>query len=132
MLRYFAGEVEFGVVSQATFAFNRISAALSVIVKNLDALSGLAAETERLVALTAALVAAGARAEEGGGTPEDDLAVGVAKKERSRFNLAKSDDDVAAAVAPVRRPHEWIRLAREQADDRPASARTHARMERVG
>lgn len=43
------------MVNQAAFAFNRISAALSVIVNNIDQLSGLAAETQRLAALFAAL-----------------------------------------------------------------------------
>jgi len=30
--RYFAGEVEFGVIAQATYAFNQISSALSTFV----------------------------------------------------------------------------------------------------
>lgn len=60
--RYFAGEIEFGVISQASFAFGRIEAALSVIVMNLVSLSGLAAGTERLDALTKAM-----RGHSGGG-----------------------------------------------------------------
>jgi hypothetical protein len=71
--------VEFGVVSQASFAFSRISAALSVIVKNLDQLSGLAAETERLGALAGALGACAA-GDGGGGDVGDAAAVGAAKK----------------------------------------------------
>ena len=33
--RYFRGEIEFGVISQASFAFQSIQTALSVIVNNL-------------------------------------------------------------------------------------------------
>ncbi|GFR44756.1 hypothetical protein Agub_g6087, partial [Astrephomene gubernaculifera] len=56
--RYFAGEIEFGVISQASFAFSRIDAALSVIINNLAQIAGLAAETERLEALLDAMSAA--------------------------------------------------------------------------
>ncbi|CAM6096254.1 unnamed protein product [Calypogeia fissa] len=49
--RYFAGEVEFGVIAQTGFAFNRILSALSVIVMKFDNFSGLAAQTERLDSL---------------------------------------------------------------------------------
>lgn len=39
---YFRGEIEFGVISQASFAYSRIDAALSVIINNLATISGLA------------------------------------------------------------------------------------------
>ncbi|KAG1676622.1 hypothetical protein FOA52_008751 [Chlamydomonas sp. UWO 241] len=55
--RYFRGEIEFGVISQTSFAFSSIEAALSVIINNLAQLSGLAAETNRLHALLAAMEA---------------------------------------------------------------------------
>ncbi|KAG2486371.1 hypothetical protein HYH03_014951 [Edaphochlamys debaryana] len=61
--RYFSGAIEFGVISQASFAFSRIDAALSVIINNLGALSGLAAETERLDSLVAAMEGRQAEAE---------------------------------------------------------------------
>ena len=47
--RYFAGEVEFGVVTQAGFAFRTVQSALNIIINNFETLSGLAAETDRLV-----------------------------------------------------------------------------------
>ena len=46
--RYFAGEVEFGVVTQAGYAFRTVQSALNIIVGRFEQLSGLAAETERL------------------------------------------------------------------------------------
>lgn len=49
--KYFSGEIRFGTITQAAFAFNRIEAALTYVVSNLGALSSLAAETERLDAL---------------------------------------------------------------------------------
>ncbi|GLC38395.1 hypothetical protein PLESTB_001582400 [Pleodorina starrii] len=63
--RYFSGEIEFGVISQASFAFSRIDAALSIIINNLAQISGLAAETERLDALIAAMGGLGAAAAAG-------------------------------------------------------------------
>eukprot|EP00250_Pteridium_aquilinum_P026495 c33097_g1_i1 orf=135-2078(+) len=54
--RYFAGEVEFGVISQTGFAFKSILTALSVIVLKFDHFSGLAAQTERLDGLLEALL----------------------------------------------------------------------------
>ncbi|KAL2630011.1 hypothetical protein R1flu_014697 [Riccia fluitans] len=53
--RYFAGEVEFGVIAQTGFAFNRILQALSLIVMRFDNFSGLAAQTERLDSLLTSL-----------------------------------------------------------------------------
>ena len=53
--KYFSGEVRFGTITQVSFAFNRIEAALSYVVNHLAALSNLAAETERLDSLLTAL-----------------------------------------------------------------------------
>ncbi|CAK0734001.1 hypothetical protein CVIRNUC_000368 [Coccomyxa viridis] len=53
--RYFAGEVEFGVITQVSFAFGRIESALNYILNHLNELSGLAAQAERLDALLAAV-----------------------------------------------------------------------------
>lgn len=61
---YFAGDIRFGTITQVSFAFNRIEAALSYVVNHLASLSSLAAETERLDALLSALSAA---AQGGGG-----------------------------------------------------------------
>lgn len=52
---YFRGEIEFGIISQVGFAFRQVEHALTLIVRNLESFSGLAAETERLDALAAAL-----------------------------------------------------------------------------
>ncbi|CAD7702533.1 unnamed protein product [Ostreobium quekettii] len=48
---YFAGMIEFGVISQASYAFGRIEAALGAIVANFQEISGLAAQTERLAVM---------------------------------------------------------------------------------
>jgi ABC-type uncharacterized transport system fused permease/ATPase subunit len=49
--RYFNGEVPFGAVTQAGFAFRTVSNALNVVVARFEELTKLAAETERLDAL---------------------------------------------------------------------------------
>ena len=49
--RYFRGEVPFGAVTQAGFAFRTVSNALNVVVARFEELTALAAETERLDAL---------------------------------------------------------------------------------
>mmetsp|Transcript_14977 Transcript_14977/g.45203 ORF Transcript_14977/g.45203 Transcript_14977/m.45203 type:complete len:636 (-) Transcript_14977:410-2317(-) len=54
--RYFAGDIEFGVIAQVGFAFHRIEGALSLLVQNLSDLSGLAAKTERIDTLFLALL----------------------------------------------------------------------------
>eukprot|EP01018_Ginkgo_biloba_P012072 Gb_27197 [translate_table: standard] len=53
--RFFAGKVEFGVVTQSGFAFQRVLSALSVVILKFDHFSGLAAQTERLDSLLRAL-----------------------------------------------------------------------------
>lgn len=55
--RYFAGEVEFGVITQAGLAFSQVFSALSVIVKEFERLSAFAAGIERLATFAAALEA---------------------------------------------------------------------------
>ena len=49
--RYFAGEVEFGVIAQATYAFDRMNDALTTFIDQFEQISGLSAQTERLVTL---------------------------------------------------------------------------------
>ncbi|CAM9939669.1 unnamed protein product [Hapterophycus canaliculatus] len=46
--RYFAGEIEFGVISQTAMAFRVIQGALSVIVTQIRTLASLASEVDRL------------------------------------------------------------------------------------
>ncbi|KAK9916830.1 hypothetical protein WJX75_007512 [Coccomyxa subellipsoidea] len=53
--RYFEGKIEFGVITQVSFAFSRIESALNYILNHLNELSGLAAEAERLDALLSAI-----------------------------------------------------------------------------
>eukprot|EP00850_Spirogloea_muscicola_P022300 SM000287S10622 [mRNA] locus=s287:46550:70089:+ [translate_table: standard] len=53
--QYFAGEVEFGVVTQTAYAFTTILHALMVFVTKFEDLSGLAAKTERLDGLLRSL-----------------------------------------------------------------------------
>ncbi|MEW5312633.1 MAG: hypothetical protein WDW38_004253 [Sanguina aurantia] len=57
--RYFAGEIEFGVIDQTRYAFDRIDSALSIIITNLGQMAGLAAETERLHTLLVAMQVSG-------------------------------------------------------------------------
>jgi len=65
--RYFAGEVEFGVVTQAGFAFRTVQSALNIIINNFETLSGLAAETDRLEKLLALLSGLSKQGGGGGG-----------------------------------------------------------------
>eukprot|EP00611_Tribonema_gayanum_P025363 TRINITY_DN5754_c0_g1_i1.p1 TRINITY_DN5754_c0_g1~~TRINITY_DN5754_c0_g1_i1.p1 ORF type:complete len:720 (-),score=259.51 TRINITY_DN5754_c0_g1_i1:292-2451(-) len=53
--RYFSGEVEYGVISQTAMAFRVIQGGLSVLVREVQTLSTIAAKTERLHSLLAAL-----------------------------------------------------------------------------
>ena len=49
---YFAGNIDFGAISQAIFAFNRILEALSVIVDEVEKLTAFGAGVNRLAAFT--------------------------------------------------------------------------------
>ncbi|EFJ43625.1 hypothetical protein VOLCADRAFT_96169 [Volvox carteri f. nagariensis] len=93
--RYFAGEIEFGVISQASFAFSRIDAALSIIINNLAQISGLAAETERLDSLIAAMGGPGSAASDAGRVLEEGDDAG---RKGSRGSAAAA---AAAAVASL-------------------------------
>ncbi|CAG9462781.1 unnamed protein product [Pedinophyceae sp. YPF-701] len=53
--RYFDGEIEYGVISQTSYAFARINDAVSILIANFSEFAGLAAETQRLDALMRAL-----------------------------------------------------------------------------
>lgn len=57
--RYFRNEAKLGDITQVAFIFDRIEGALSFVINNLASLSSLAAETERLEELLAALAGAG-------------------------------------------------------------------------
>lgn len=39
--RYFRGEIEFGTISQASYAFSTIESALSIIINNLGQVGGV-------------------------------------------------------------------------------------------
>lgn len=56
---YFAGRIEFGVVNQASSAFNHILGDVSLVVYQVDALAGLAAVVDRLGQFDEAVEAAG-------------------------------------------------------------------------
>lgn len=53
--RYFAGEVEFGVISQASFAFSMVLNAISIIVDQIYKLSAFAAGVNRLATFSESL-----------------------------------------------------------------------------
>ncbi|XFA72011.1 ABC transporter ATP-binding protein/permease [Thermosynechococcaceae cyanobacterium Okahandja] len=53
--RYFAGEIDFGAISQASFAFSQIFSSLSIIVLQFRELSGFIAGIERLAEFNDAL-----------------------------------------------------------------------------
>eukprot|EP00899_Mesostigma_viride_P013075 jgi/Mesvir1/21769/Mv04170-RA.2 len=53
--RYFAGEVEFGVIAQTGIAFRTIMGAMAVVISNFQTLSSLVAESERLDKLIVSL-----------------------------------------------------------------------------
>lgn len=55
---YFSGKIEFGTLTQASFAFNVLEEALRLVLEKMEDLSSLAAETGRLAGLLAALRAA--------------------------------------------------------------------------
>lgn len=46
--RYFAGELDFGAITQASFAFSQVLGALSIIVNQFESLSAFAAGVDRL------------------------------------------------------------------------------------
>jgi putative ATP-binding cassette transporter len=52
---YFAGKIDFGAISQASFAFSQVLGALSIIVNEFESLSPFIAGIKRLAALTEAL-----------------------------------------------------------------------------
>jgi len=54
--RYFAGEIDFGAISQASFAFSQVLGSLSIIVNQFANLSGFIAGIERLAEFNDALV----------------------------------------------------------------------------
>eukprot|EP00798_Chlamydomonas_sp_ICE-L_P018046 gene18046-24463_t len=106
--RYFRGEIEFGVISQVSFAFSTIESALSVIINNLTQLSGLAAETERLEALQKAMEAADeserhAEALSGSRTPPDSSSPDGEKKDATLLSsaLAPSLNRISRKMGPT-------------------------------
>ena len=55
--RYFAGELDFGGITQASFAFGQVLSALSIIVDEFDSLSAFAAGVDRLDSFRATMAA---------------------------------------------------------------------------
>ncbi|CAN0152237.1 unnamed protein product, partial [Scytosiphon promiscuus] len=69
--RYFAGEIEFGVISQTAMAFRVIQGALSVIVTQIRTLASLASEVDRLHFLLVCMESMEKQPGVGDGTPSD-------------------------------------------------------------
>ena len=88
--RYFRGDVAFGAVTQAGYAFRTVSAALNVVVGRFEELTALAAETERLEALEAAFSRAAVAANE---PRESETGGRQASREASETLRKRNDDD---------------------------------------
>lgn len=54
--RYFAGEIDFGAISQAGFAFGQVLSALSIVVDQFESLSAFAAGVDRLYSFKYAML----------------------------------------------------------------------------
>ncbi|CAM9222604.1 unnamed protein product [Ectocarpus fasciculatus] len=67
--RYFAGEIEFGVISQTAMAFRVIQGALSVIVTQIRTLASLASEVDRLHFLVVCMESMAEEEKPGGNPP---------------------------------------------------------------
>ncbi|GAQ79029.1 ATP-binding cassette transporter [Klebsormidium nitens] len=92
--RYFAGQIEFGVVTQAGMAFRAILSALTVLVAKFLELSELAAGTERLDALILALA-------KHSGDRRLATHEQVAEEEAGPRNSAEEDDEERALLLRV-------------------------------
>jgi putative ATP-binding cassette transporter len=73
--KYFGGEIEYGDMVQANFAFTQISAALSLIVSQFEQITNFAAGVERLSSFADAI------------SPERAPVLGIKSKEADRFSL---------------------------------------------
>ncbi|CAN0050786.1 unnamed protein product, partial [Phaeothamnion confervicola] len=80
--RYFAGEVDYGTISQTAMAMRVVQRGLSVVVTKMAVLTRLAAETERLHFLMAVLRDQGS-ASDGGGNSSSDKSGGSGGKDKS-------------------------------------------------
>jgi vitamin B12/bleomycin/antimicrobial peptide transport system ATP-binding/permease protein len=74
--KYFGGEIEYGDMVQANFAFTQVSTALSLIVSQFEQITNFAAGVERLSSFADAI------------SPERTPVPGIKSKEADRFSLA--------------------------------------------
>jgi putative ATP-binding cassette transporter len=111
--RYFAGEVEFGVVTQAGYAFRTVQGALNIVVGRFEQLSGLAAETERLERLLTMLDAIedGASASAGAGAGAATSGKGH-RAEEIALRLAAGTNPSSSIRRGVPRDGATLRLER--------------------
>ncbi len=72
---YFSGQIEYGDMVQANFAFSQVYAALSLIVSQIEQITNFAAGVERLSTFSDAL------------SPEEAAAPGIRSEEDDRFAL---------------------------------------------
>lgn len=100
--RFFAGEIELGVVSQTAGAFNHILSDLSVLVNQFEQLSAFSAAVDRLATFTEAVREVDPDRDE-----DDPLMGGVAKHknitvaEEINDNLASVDEDKIGRASPT-------------------------------
>lgn len=87
---FFRGEIEFGVVSQSSSAFNHILTDVSLVVYQFEALAGFSAEVDRLGELNEVLSAC--RKREGEGEEEE-------KEEINNTNTDGATDDLSTSSA---------------------------------
>ncbi|WP_017302214.1 ABC transporter ATP-binding protein/permease [Nodosilinea nodulosa] len=78
--RYFAGELDFGGISQASFAFSQVLTALSIVVDQFESLSAFAAGVDRLDSFKTAMATPPER-QEGHGPIERQLGTAIALKD---------------------------------------------------
>jgi vitamin B12/bleomycin/antimicrobial peptide transport system ATP-binding/permease protein len=74
--QYFRGEIEYGDMVQANFAFTQVYAALSLVVSQFEQITGFAAGVERLSTFSDAI------------TPERSRVAGIETREADRFLLS--------------------------------------------
>jgi ABC-type uncharacterized transport system fused permease/ATPase subunit len=133
--RYFRGEVPFGAVTQAGFAFRTVSNALNVVVARFEELTALAAETERLDALEEAFAyhantrnarayantspsAFSAEVSNGPKTPSDDDTSGNDGNDAGNDSVVLRLANVSARVPNARNSALWsgLRLTAKRGD----------------
>ncbi|MEO0409216.1 MAG: ABC transporter ATP-binding protein/permease, partial [Cyanobacteria bacterium P01_A01_bin.135] len=93
--RYFAGDLDFGGITQASFAFAQVLSALSIIVDQFDSLSAFAAGVDRLDGFRTAMAAAPA----GPGTQiERQLGTAIALEDLT-LDIPNTDKTLVAGLS---------------------------------